>query len=121
MAAVHKITVDRGTTYAITVTYLVDGVATNITGSTILFTVKSTESDDDITDSSALIQKTITSHTDATHGISTIVLTPSDTRSVTPGNYFYSIKIDIASDDVTVYELDEGKFILDGDPTNREA
>jgi hypothetical protein len=119
MATVHKITVNRGTTYSITVSYLVDGVATSIVGSTVLFTVKSTEYDDDDTDGSALIQKTVTSHTDPTHGISTITLTPADTRDVVPGNYYYSIKIDLASNDVTVYELDEGRFILDGDPTNR--
>jgi hypothetical protein len=96
-------------------------VAASIAGSTILFTVKSVESDDDTTDSSALIAKNVTSHTDAANGISTITLLPADTRSLDPGNYYYSIKIDKASDDVTVYELDEGRFVLDGDPTNRAA
>lgn len=119
--AVNTITVQRGTTYSITINYQEDGVAANITGSTILFTVKSAEFDDDPTDSTALISKTVTSHVNPTGGISRVTLTPSDTRNVEPGKYYYSIKIDKASDDVTVYELDEGRFDLDGDPTNREA
>ncbi len=119
--AVNKITVNRGTTYARTIQYKEDGVAANITGSTILFTVKAAESDLDSTDSTALVQKDVTVHTNPTAGISTITLNPSDTRDIEPGNYYYSIKIDKASDDVTVYELDEGRFVLDGDPTNRVA
>lgn len=120
MAAVHTITVNRGTSYAITVQY-VGSTSSNITGSTILFTVKEVESDLDDTDSTALVLKNVTSHTDPTHGVSTIQLAPSDTRDIEPGNYYYSVKIDLASDDVTVYELDEGRFVLDGDPTNRIA
>lgn len=121
MATVHTITVNRGTTYSIVVTYQVDGVAVDITGATILFTVKSVESDTDATDATALVQKNVTSHSDPTHGISTITLTPANTRDIEPGNYYYSIKIDKNSNDVTVYELDEGRFYLDGDPTNRVA
>jgi len=119
--AVNKITVNRGTTYSIGITYKEDGVAADITGSSILFTVKSDEYDADTADATALVSKTVTSHTDPTNGLSAITLSPTDTRGVTPGNYYYSIKIDKAGDDVTVYELDEGRFILDGDPTNRVA
>ena len=115
------IKIDRGTTVPITVNYTVDGIATDITGSTILFTVKSVEYDSDATDTTAVITKTVTSHTDPTAGVSTITLLPADTRSLTPGDYYYSIKIDIDSDDLVVYELSEGTFTIDGDPTNRIA
>lgn len=115
------IKVDRGTTVPITVNYTVDGVATDITGSKILFTVKSVEYDSDTTDATAVITKTVSSHTNPTAGISTITLVPSDTRSLTPGDYYYSIKIDKNSNDLVVYELSEGTFTIDGDPTNRIA
>lgn len=119
MGRANKITVQRGTTYAIGITYKVDGVPTDITGATILFTVKTVEYDDSPTDATAIIEKNITDHTDPTHGISQIVLDPADTRELAPDTYYYSIKIDINSDDETVYELAEGQLVIDADPTNR--
>lgn len=95
----------------------IDGELVDITGSTVRFTVKSSEYDDSMTDSTAVISKDITDGT--AEGAYTITINPSDTATLDPGKYFYSIKIDMDSDGVTVYELDEGTIKLDGDPTNR--
>lgn len=121
MARANQITVQRGTTHSIGIVYKEDGVATDITGSTILFTVKNVEYDDDAADSTAIINKNVTTHTDPTNGETAITILPTDTRSLDPGNYYYSIKIDKDSDDSTVYELSEGRLLIDGDPTNRVA
>lgn len=115
------LTVNRGTTYPIQVAYKKNGTPFDITGSTILFTVKTTEFSSNLTDTDALIAKAVTAHTDPTNGVSVITLVPSDTRAVVPGKHYYSIKIDEDSDDTKVYELAEGRFDLDGDPTNRIA
>lgn len=119
--ATGKITMNRGTTEVLTVNYQEDGAAASIAGATILFTVKEDEYDSNTTDTSALIKKDVTAHTDAANGVSSITILPTDTRSLTPGTYFYSIKIDKNSNDTNVIELAEGKFVLDGDPTNRVA
>lgn len=116
-----KLKVPRGTTFAITVNYKRNGAAASLVGATVRFTVKSSEWDTSATDSTALITKNVTSHTDAANGISTITITPADTDDVTPGNYYYDIKVDEDSDGVTVYKIDEGRFVLDGSPTNRLA
>jgi hypothetical protein len=67
----------------------------DLTGATVYFTVK-TVPDADVTDSTAVITKDITSHTDAAAGLTTIALTPTDT-DVTPGDYGYDIKLKKAS------------------------
>lgn len=121
MAFSHTLKVDRGTTYALTVNYRENGVAASIAGSTIRFTVKASEFDSDDTDATALggLKKTVTTHTNPAGGVSTIVLNPADSQDVTPGTYYYDVKIDRTSDGVTVYKLDEGSFVLDASPTNR--
>ena len=112
-----KLKINRGTTYIKTGTARLDGEALDISGSTVRFTVKSKEYDADATDSSAAISKDITDGTSA--GAYTITINPSDTATLTPGKYYFSIKLDVDSDGATVYELDEGTITLDADPTNR--
>lgn len=73
----------------------------NITGATIRFTVKANKKD---TDSEALIQKTITSHTDAAAGETSIVLTQADT-TIEPGEYFYDIQYETSGGVVTTVLL----------------
>lgn len=119
MGRANKITVQRGTTYAIGITYKQDGIVQDITGATILFTVKTVEYDSNPTDATAIIEKNVTVHTDPTHGKSEILLEPADTRELAPNTYYYSIKIDLESDDTIVYELAEGQLVIDADPTNR--
>ncbi len=63
-----------------------DGVVIDITGYTVIFTVK--EKIDDL-DSAAKIKKTITTHTDPTNGESQISLTSTDCNLL--GNYLYDL------------------------------
>ena len=71
-----------------------DGSAFNITGYTVLFTVKK-ECDIDVvdtTDTKALIKKTVTTHSDPTHGITIIPLTSTDTNQL-PGIYYWDLQL----------------------------
>lgn len=112
--------IDRGTTYAINGTYLDDdGAAVDITNSDIFFTVKSSKYDDDADDSEATISKDATI-TDGPSGEYTITLTPTDTY-VEPGNYYYSIKIDVDGDDSDVKLLASGKVKIVPNTTNRTS
>lgn len=63
----------------------------DLTGATVYFTVKP-DFDDDQSDASALIQKDVTSHSDAVNGGTVVSLTPADT-SVEAGKYVYDIKL----------------------------
>lgn len=113
-----QLKINRGTTYVITYNHLVNGVATTLVGATVRFTMKSDEYDTDATDSTALVVKNVTSGTSG--GVATITLTPTNTYQ-TPGKYHYDIKVDVNSDGVTIYKMDEGTIKIDGSPTNRVA
>lgn len=117
MASKTTLTVDRGTTYTISGTYKEGGVAADITGAAIRFTAKSVEWDASTDDSTAVISKA-GSIVSPTAGTYTITLSDTDTYK-TPGTYFYSIKIELASG--VIHKLVEGKLKLDGDPTNRTS
>jgi hypothetical protein len=112
-----KFTVDRGTTVTIDVVYTKNGVAATLAGATIRFTVKTVEYDTSTTDSTAVITKNVTSHTNAAAGLSAIILNPADTATLTPGKYYYDVKVAEAAG--AVYKIDEGTMTLDGSPTNR--
>lgn len=111
-----KLKINRGTTYTLTYNHKVDGVATTLVGATVRFTMKPVEWDEEANDSTALITKDITNGN--AQGKATISLTPTDTYK-TPGKYYYDIKVDVNSDGVTIYKMDEGTVALDGSPTNR--
>ena len=78
-------------TIAITVTNQ-DGTARNITGSTIMLSVFSSPAS-----STVIVQKMTTSHSDAVHGLSSIVLAEDDTDQILiqsfPATLFYIISI----------------------------
>jgi hypothetical protein len=114
-----RLNINRGTTYSITFNYLVNGVATTLVGSTVRFTMKTAEYSTSTTDADASVLKNVTSGTSG--GVATITLNPSDTATLSPGKYYYDIKVDVASDGVTVYKCDEGTITLDASPTNRLA
>ncbi len=80
------------------------GTAIDITGYTVWFIVKERREDTDI---EALINKTVTSHSDPTNGITTVDLTNSDT-DIVADNLFYGIKWKDTSDDVLT--IDDGDF-----------
>lgn len=112
--------IDRGTKYSITGTYSDDdGVAVDITSSAIYFTVKSEKFDTAAADAGATISKNGTI-TDGPSGTYAITLTPTDTY-VTPGNYYYSIKIDVADDGTDVKLLASGRVKVVGNTTNRNS
>lgn len=110
--------IDRGTTYTITYNHEIDGTPTTLVGATVRFTVKSTEFDDDSTDSDALILENVTNGSSG--GVATISLSPTQTY-VEPGNYFYDIKVDVNSNAITIYKMAEGKVKVSGSPTNRTS
>lgn len=68
-----------------------DGVAINITGYSILFTLKR-ECDLRKSDDEALIKKTITEHKDAVNGISELVLSNEDT-DISTGYYYWDLRL----------------------------
>lgn len=111
--------INRGTTFNITVEYLTNGVPTTLVGATLYFTMKPVEYDDDILDTTAVVQKEVTSHTDAAGGISSIVIDPVDTATLIPDTYNFDIKVKNTT--LEVYKLSEGLVKLDGSPTNRSV
>ena len=93
----HDFDIDRKTTKAIELLFKRNKVPIDITGWTIYFTVKSKMED---SDSSALIQKDITSHLDPKNGKSLITLDPSDTDR--RGSFNYDIKYKDLSDNTGI-------------------
>lgn len=112
-----KLTINRGTTFTIGIIYQKNGVAATLVGATIRFTIKTVEFDAITNDSTAVVTKNVTSHTNAAGGISSITINPTDTATLVPGKYNYDIKVAEAGG--AIYKIDEGKVTLDGSPTNR--
>jgi hypothetical protein len=111
------ITIDRGQTYSATVTITEDGIAKNISGYTLFFTVKKNTNDLDGDDVGAQIAKTITGHVTPASGITMISLTTSDT-TMNPGTYIYDIKLKDSTGSWVKYG-NADKFIVRGVATNR--
>lgn len=113
----NTLEITRGTTFLLTGTYSLDGVPTSLVGSTVYFTAKADRYDSDATDTSAIIQKTITTGT--ADGKYTITIDPADTATATPASGYYDIKVKNAANEV--YLLATGKYKLTGSPTNRSV
>lgn len=90
----YSLTIDRKSTKGYEIIFTEDGVALDITGWTVYFTVKEFMTD---TDANAKIAKEITSHSEPLNGITLLELTSEDTDLL--GNYYYSVD----------YKDDEGK------------
>lgn len=107
-----KITYNRGTTFNLGHQYQINGVNA-MTGTTLLFTVKSA-TDNDITDAAAILKKTIA----MTGPTNTITIAPGDIDDThSNGNYIYDIKV---IDSVIGTQLaDSGTFKLSVTATNR--
>lgn len=117
MASV-KIEMIRGDTRTITATFVdSDGVAIDLTGGTVFFTVNASSEPTD--DTSAIVEKDVTSFSDPTSGVATITLDSADTNSATPGTYWYDCQF--VSSGGVVTSLDKAKFIIKGDITRRVA
>lgn len=103
----------RGDSSAYTITFRqANGVAYNITGWTITFTLKSSY---ELPDASLTLQKVITVHSDPTNGISVLNLAPADTQLLPSRIYDYDIVVTTSGGDV--YTLLKGKFDLQYDVT----
>ena len=103
------ITIQRGNPYnaAITVTNA-SGNAYDLTGKTVFFTVKRA-TDNASDDSGAVITKDITSHTNASGGITTLALTASQTDIVL-GDYNWDLRI---YDDSPLVQLNSTKGVCE--------
>jgi hypothetical protein len=84
-------TIIRQTDNNIELTFTENGDPVNITGMTILFTVKR-QCDIDKDDEFALIKKDITIHTQPEQGKSEINLSNEDT-DIEAGNYYYDLRL----------------------------
>lgn len=112
----YNLKVCRGDTFLRTMSFVdSDGVAINITGWTIFFTIKDVKEE---ADGSAEISKTITVHTNAAAGLSQILVAASEMAALN-GDYFYDIQIKKSDD--TVLTILRGKFIVDSDITLRTS
>lgn len=106
-----RITIIQGTSKTINLRCLQSDKVTpiDISGGKIYFTVNSDESPAD--DSSAAIQKTVTSFVDAVNGLATVNLAPSDTSSLTDGDYFYDAKL--IESGGTQIAIKNGDFVIE--------
>ena len=92
--------------------------AINITGYTVFFTIKNKNTFyNDSDDTTALVQKNVTSHTVATSGLSELTLSPNDTSSISPGTYIYDMQLKDATGNIIT--LIRGDFLIDADVTRR--
>lgn len=114
-----KLNINRGTTYTINFEYRKNDAAESLVGSTVRFTMKNSEYTSDFNDTDAIIMKDVTDGNE--RGEAAIIISPTDTNELTPGKYFYDIKVDVLSDGTQVYKMSEGTVKLDGSPTNRLA
>lgn len=110
-----QLKINRGTTYTIDFNYQRNGVATSLVGATVRFTMKPSEYDTSADDSSASVLKNVSDGDSS--GSATISIDPTDTSELTPGKYFYDIKVQESGGNI--YKVDEGTVKLDGSPTNR--
>ena len=89
------------------------GVAVDITGDTVYFTIKSNPVGD--ADASALHAQTVTSHQNAAGGISKISITATESAAISVGRYSYDVVWKKA--DGTVTTLVVGKVSFGQDVT----
>jgi len=83
-----------------TITYQdADGNVQDITGWTFWLTIKENKSD---TDAEAVVQKTVTSHTDPTNGKTEIDVDAADTEDLA-GNYWYDMQREDENGDIKTF------------------
>jgi hypothetical protein len=109
----------RGDTRDLVFTFVQsDGVTpVDLSGALVSFTINADEEPD--SDSSAVLQKDTTSHTDPDGGISTITLTNADTNTIAPGDYWYDVQCVDAGGIVLSSKRDAFQII--GDITRRTS
>jgi len=115
MAAIKNVI--RGDSHTINLTVTGPTGPVDLTGSTVFFTVNA--SNNPLNDDDAVIEKTVTTHSDPTAGETIIALDPADTASVVIGDYFYDIQIKDPSGNIS--SLPKDKFQLVSDITRRTS
>lgn len=120
-------TIKRGNTYRFTWTHQHNGAPEDLTGATVIFTVKDIEGDDVLDDSSAPIQITVSDHLPQegdTLGKTVIECLPTQTIThrttglpLQKTTYTFDIKVIHA--DGTQFTEEEGKVKVDIAPTNK--
>ena len=88
-----------------------DGNAINLTGATVFLTVKKKQTDPD---TAAIIAKKVTSHSQATAGITAVTVTHTDSN-VAVGSYYYDIQL--VDSNTTVTTITTGAFTIKRDIT----
>ncbi len=116
-----KMSIHRGVTYDIVYHHENStGDPVPLTGCTIYFTVKTEEWDTNTTDTSAVIKKTTSVHTNAAAGLSGWKLTDADTQVAEPGDYYFDIIVEDASGE-SLPPCVIGAFIVKPKQTNRNV
>ena len=103
----------RGDSIKIYLVFSLDGVPIDITGWTVYFTVKQNEDDPD---SSAVISKTVTTHTDPTQGKTLIEVSADETYNLL-GQYFYDVQSKNTDDEIKTPVF--GSILFEKDVTRR--
>lgn len=108
------LTVNRGNSKTYRLSFIgTSGAAQDITGWTVLFTVKKNVN---LTDAEAVISKTITAHSDPTNGLTLVTLSTADT-DIAQGVYLYDYGyVDTSGNKKTT---DPENFIVIGSVTRR--
>ena len=114
----EDITVYRNSSYKMTYAHTDGTVALPLTGCTVYFTVKNEKWDSDMTDTTALVSKTVTSHTDASNGLTEWVLTDAD-LNINPGKYYYDVIVE--ENGKSLPPVLQGKFKVLPVTTNRNV
>ena len=86
----RDVSVYQNEDYADSLTIKINGIAADITGWTIYFTIKKDKAD---ADSSAIYQQVVTSHTSPTTGVTRISIPNSTLLLISAGDYYYDIKL----------------------------
>ena len=86
-----------------------DGNPIDISGSTIIFTMKNNMDDAD----PGILQKIQTTHTNPTLGQSQIILSHTDTKALVPGSFFYDFQLTLDNGDVQTIDLNKVSVMAD--------
>ena len=93
---IYNLEIEKGNTLDLKLLFKENGFPVDITDYTVFFTAKDSVSD---LDANAVIDKSITTHTNATGGATLIELSSSDT-DLTVGSYYYSIDTNDGDGDI---------------------
>lgn len=115
MTTTADFTMQRGDTLVLTATITADGVALDLTGATLRFTVKSSES---LTDAQALCTLTTGAgivHTNAAGGIATITLPATTTATLDSSPFVFVYDLQVTTSTSQVFTVARGALTVSPD------